>query len=158
MDPANASEDTGVMIALLPITTDWCKLELPHLTLVYCGTTDDLEASAFAEISKDAGSIAMMSTPIMLRVMGVEMFGGGDQPSVQVLKLQPTPELWAMRRTVEKWNASQYPFSPHCTIGPPGSYMSGMELPSALAFDRVFVGYGSENLTFLMKGARGSSY
>lgn len=155
MDPSDASTDTGVMIALLPITTDWCKLELPHMTLVYCGTTDDLEPSAFNEIAKDAGSIAMMCPPIMLRVMGVDQFGGGDQEAVMALKLQPTPELWAMRRSVEKWNASKYSFSPHCTIGPVG--VLPQDIPSALAFDRVFVGFGAENLTFRMN-TRGGGY
>lgn len=137
----------SVMIALLPITTDWCRIECPHMTLVYAGEKKDLPSTAFNELAKDAASIAMLSRPIMLQVTGVEIFGEEDK--VNVLRLLPTSELWAMRRMVEKWNKSEYPFRPHATIGPANQYE--VNTPSHLAFDRVMVGWGDDQLVFWLK-------
>lgn len=134
----------SAMIALLPITTSWCNIELPHMTLVFAGLLSDLKSTAFNEMAKDAASIAMISNPVTLRVTGVEVFG--DVEKVDVLRLQPSSQLLAMRRMVEKWNASDFPFKPHATIGPVGS-LNGM-MPNFLAFDRIAVGWGSELLTF----------
>lgn len=141
---------SSVMVALLPVRTDWSKLELPHLTLVYAGEVKDLKPTAFNELAKDASLIASLSHSIMLKVLGVEVFG--DEDKVDVLRFQPTPELWAMRRVVEDWNASEFPFRPHATIGPVGSNV-GMETPSYMAFNRIMVGWGDENITFNLKGS-----
>lgn len=138
----------SVMIALLPITTDWCRIELPHLTLVYAGETKDLKLTTFNELAKDASMLAVLSRPITLKVMGVEVFG--DEEKVDVLRLQPSPELWSMRRAVEHWNASEFPFNPHSTIGPAG--MSSTDYPRYLAFNRILVGWGEEKLIFAMDG------
>lgn len=145
----------SVMIALLPITSDWCKIELPHLTLVYCGETKDLNPTDFNDIAKDASMLATLSTPLTLRVMGVELFGRGDEEKVDVLRLQATPDLMAMRRAVEKWNSSEYPFKPHCTIGPQGSFI---DPPRYLAFNRILVGWGEETITFSINTNRASVY
>ncbi len=146
MDDNNDS----VMIALLPTTSEWCRIELPHLTLVYAGLKKDLKPTAFNELAKDAASIAMLSDPITLKVLGFEIFGGWkeNEDKVDVLRLQPSPELSAMRRTVERWNASEHLFKPHATIGPTGSYV---EMPSHLIFNRIMVGWGDENITFWLK-------
>lgn len=143
-------EDTSgsVMIALLPITSDWCKIELPHLTLVYCGEMPDLSLSAINELAKDASMLAMLSRPITLKVMGPELFGNWGNGQVDVLRLQNSPELWSMRRAVEKWNASEFPFNPHVTVGPPGTVST--DYPRYLAFNRILVGWGEEKLTFSM--------
>jgi 2'-5' RNA ligase len=143
-------EDTSgsVMIALLPITTDWCRIELPHLTLVYVGEIKDLKPTVFNELAKDASMLAMLSRPILLKVMGVEVFG--DTERVNVLRLRPTPELWSMRRAVERWNGSKFSFNPHVTIGPMGTYT---ESPGYLSFDRIMVGWGDEKLTFSLQGS-----
>jgi 2'-5' RNA ligase len=138
----------SVMIALLPITTDWCSIDLPHLTLVYAGETKDLKPTMFNEMAKDASMLAVLSRPITLKVMGVEVFG--DEEKVDVLRLQPSPELWSMRRVVEHWNASEFPFNPHATIGPAG--MSSIDYPRYLAFNRILVGWGEEQLVFAMDG------
>lgn len=138
----------STMIALLPITTDWCQIECPHMTLVYAGEIPDLKPTSFNEMAKDAASIAMLSNPITLRVTGIETFG--EEEKVDVLRLQPTPELMAMRRMVEHWNASQHSFKPHATIGPPSGLMSEMT-PRYLAFDRIAVGWGGDLLTFWLK-------
>lgn len=145
-------DDTSesVMIALLPITTDWCKIELAHMTLVYAGKVTDMKPASFNELSKDAASIAMLANPITLQVTGSEVFGDVDK--VDVFRLRPSSELMAMRRAVENWNASEFPFSPHVTIGPTsplGPYLG--PIPRLLAFDRLMVAYGNENLTFWLK-------
>lgn len=148
-------EDTSgsVMIALLPINADWCKIELPHLTLVYVGETKDLSPGTFNDLAKDASMLATLSNPITLRVMGVELFGDVDQ--VDALRLQASPELLAMRQAVEKWNGSEYPFKPHCTIGPPGSFI---DQPRWVAFNRILVGWGEETLTFSINTGSSSVY
>jgi 2'-5' RNA ligase len=140
----------SVMVALLPMTTDWCKIELPHMTLVYAGLVDDLKPTAFNEISKDAASLAMLSSPITLQVTGVETFGD-PQDLVDVFCLRATSELVAMRRMVEHWNASEFPFKPHATIGPVGSRQLLPYVPGYLAFDRVSVVWGDDQLTFRLK-------
>lgn len=140
---------TGVMIGLLPIISDWSQLEVPHMTLVYAGEVKDLPATAFNELAKDAASLAQLSRPITLKVKGPEVFGTPPDPKVDVLLLQPSTELWAMRRTLEKWNASQHPFVPHVTVGPQGSII--MNRPDYIAFDKVCVGWGNEYLTFWLK-------
>ncbi len=136
----------SVMIALLPTTSDWCHIELPHLTLVYVGEKEDLKPTVFNELAKDASMLAMMAKSITLKVVGTDVFGEEDK--VDVLRLQPSPELLAMRRAVERWNASEYPFKPHATIGPAGTFI---ETPTYLAFNRIMVGWGKENLTFWLK-------
>lgn len=146
----------SAMIALLPITNDWCKIECPHLTLVYAGEIKDLEATAFNELAKDAAMLAMMSNPIMLKVMSVEPFGYSEEQKVDALRFRPTPELMAMRRAVEKWNKSEFDFNPHATIGPFGSYQN--ENPRYVAFDRVMVGWGKEQLVFSMLSNRHEDY
>lgn len=144
----------SVMIALLPITTDWCKIELPHMTLVYAGEIKNLKPTDFNDLAKDASMLAMLSRPITLKVTGVEVFGDWGSEQVNVLRLQPTPELWSMRRAVERWNASEFPFKPHCTIGPVGVQIQ--EMPRYLAFNRMLVAWGEEKLTFELN--TGSAY
>lgn len=141
----------GVMIALLPITSDWCKIDYPHMTLVFAGKVDELVPTEFNEMAKDAASIAMLSSPLYLRVTGKQVFGDGseDNPHVDVFTLLATPELQAMRRQVEQWNKSEFPFTPHVTIGPAGSFVESP--PAYLAFDRIVVGWGDEYLTFWLK-------
>lgn len=145
----------SAMIALLPITSDWCKIECPHLTLVYAGEIKDLEPTTFNELAKDAAMVAMMSNPITLRVMSVEPFGYSDEQKVDALRFRPTPELMAMRRAVERWNKSEFDFNPHSTIGPLGSYGDN---PRYVAFDRVMVGWGKEQLVFSMLSNRREDY
>lgn len=151
MDVADASASESCMIALLPLTTDWCKIDLPHMTLVYGGLIADRKPTDFNEMAKDAAMLAMLTRPIQLRVTGVDVFGDNESGKVNVLKLQPTSELWAMRRSVESWNESEHSFSPHATIGPAEDFVDRAFLPPALYFDRIMVGWGDEQLTFWLK-------
>lgn len=141
----------SAMIALLPITTDWCRIELPHLTLVYAGEIEDLQPGQFNEMAKDASALAMLSNSIHLKTKGTDVFGGEGEEKVDVIKLQPSSELWAMRRAVENWDESEFPFNPHVTIGPIGSSMSLEMMPGYIAFDRIMVAWGDEYLTFWLK-------
>lgn len=142
----------SAMIALLPTNTEWCKIALPHLTLVYAGETSKLNPGAFNEMAKDAASLSMICSPVSLRVTGREMFGNwSEKPeeAVDVFRLQPSSEILSMRRFVESWNASEHPFNPHVTIGPPGTFVESP--PTYLMFDRIMVGWGKEQITFWLK-------
>jgi 2'-5' RNA ligase len=148
MADVDAHEDS-VMIALLPIETSWCKIDLPHLTLVYAGKKPDLDNGSYNELAKDAASIAMMARPIALEVTGREMFGNwSEDPSeaVDVYRLRKTPEIEAMRQVVERWNRSEFPFNPHVTIGPPGVQVEFE--PRVIAFNRIGVYWGMDSLVF----------
>lgn len=148
VDVSDAPASEGVMVALLPIEPYWSEIELPHLTLVYAGTIGDLGPADFNALAKDAAMLAMLSRPLGLMATGLEVFGGDGDPQVDVLRLRATPELLAMRRTVERWNKSQHSFSPHVTIGPAKMGRDFQEMPRHIGFDRITVGWGSEYLTY----------
>lgn len=142
----------SAMIALLPISSEWCKIDLPHLTLVYAGKVADLKPDSFNDMAKDAASIAMLARPLTLQVLDKEIFGNwSEDPSdrVDVLRLRATSELLAMRHAVERWNASEFKeYNPHVTIGPPGSIV---DKPLYIAFDRIAAYFGDQCLTFWLK-------
>lgn len=138
----------SVMVALLPTETHWCKIDLPHLTLVYAGEVPDLPPGTFNAIAKDASSLAMLARPVTARCDKIEKFGPDEDP-VDVIRMFPNQELFAMRNFLETWNRSEYPFNPHVTIGPYGSFTG--EVPFALTFDRIIVSWGVENLTFALR-------
>jgi 2'-5' RNA ligase len=137
----------SVMIALLPITTDWCKIELPHLTLVYAGESKDLPYQSYVELTKDASSLAAMNRPLALEVSGEDLFG--PERDTSVLTLRPSIQLKAMRHFVERWNKSEFDFNPHVTVG--GTTDRADPVPAIIAFDRVYVGWGGSGLSFSMK-------
>lgn len=142
----------SAMICLLPIVSDWCKIKLPHMTLVYVGKIADLKSTVFNELAKQAADLAAISRPLTIRTIGVEPFGNWGDGEVDVIRLQLTPELAGMRRIVEDWNASEYKdFKPHCTMGPRGTAAT-VEVPGMIAFDRVAVGWGKDLIEFSMQG------
>jgi 2'-5' RNA ligase len=147
MDVSNGSADESVMIALLPTSADWCRIDLPHLTLVYAGLKKDLNPTAFNDLAKDCAMLSMLTSPLSLSVMDKEIFG--DTEKVDVLRFQATSELLAMRRAVEKWNKSEFPFNPHSTIGPVGTFID--MVPTQVRFDRIMVAWGEEQLTFWLR-------
>lgn len=130
----------SVMLALLPTTSDWCHIELPHLTLVYAGEIDSLTPGDYNELGKDVLSLSREFGPIELGVIGPDVLG--DEEPVDVLTLFETPELSKMRAQVEHWNASQYDFNPHVTVGPLDS-LEGT-IPNSLLFDRIMLGWGQK--------------
>lgn len=147
-----ANEDSAmikdsVMIALLPITTDWCKIDLPHMTLVYAGEVEDVSYQSYVELTKDASHLASMNYPLTLEVTGEDLFGEARDTSV--LTLRPNAQLKAMRHFVERWNQSEYEFNPHVTVGTASDRAD--PVPAIIAFDRIYVGVGSSGLIFNMK-------
>jgi 2'-5' RNA ligase len=138
-----------VMVALRPITSDWCKIALPHLTLVFAGQKTDLKMTDFNELAKTTAAIAMDFPVIQLMTSGLEKFGTEGE-KVDVLVLRPTAQLMQMQRRLSSWDKSAFPFNPHCTIGPVGSAEQD-ELPPALAFDRILLSWGEEALNFWLK-------
>lgn len=151
MDAADISASDGVMIAFLPMNSDWSKVDLPHMTLVYAGSKADMTPTDFNNLCKDAASLALLANPFYLVSRGIQQMGP-DNDRVNVLALQATPDLWAMRRYVEKWNKSDFPFSPHVTIGPVSPLTSFIDgAPRSVGFDRMYVGFGDESLTFNLR-------
>lgn len=139
----------SVMVALMPTTTEWSHIKLPHLTLVYAGEMPDLKPTVFNELAKEASSIAMENAPMTLQVKGLGIFGSTDK--VDVLRLKATLALQSMRRALEPWNASEHAFNPHVTIGPAGQFKT--TIPKSITFNQIIVGWGDEILTFWLKGA-----
>ena len=135
-----------IMVALLPMTTDWSTLELPHLTLIYAGKVADHKPYEFNNMAKDVSSLAALSRPIALEVMSIGPLGPPED-TVSAIMFRPKTELMAMRNFVEKWDTGKYPvYKPHATIGP---YPSSPPMtPSQIAFDRIAVCWGSDHLVF----------
>lgn len=135
--------DDKVMVAFLPTTTEWCHIDLPHLTLVYVGDKNKLDANNFNSLLKDAFQIAVLTRSFALEVQKVDVFG--EEEKVDVLRLRATPELWAARHLLEKWDVSEHPFNPHVTVGPEGSTV--YPIPRMIGFNRIVVSWGTENMT-----------
>lgn len=134
-----------VMIAFLPSNSEWCTLDLPHMTLVFAGSKAALSPADFSALVKDAAGLAQLTTPFSLFAFGVALFG--DTDPVKVLRLRATPELMAARRYVEKWDKSEHPFNPHVTIGPADTFVDGM-IPRVVRFDKLVVAWGEEVIAF----------
>lgn len=140
----------GVMVALRPITTDWAAVALPHLTLVYAGEKPELKPTDFNELAKTTASMSMEFPRLQLYTNGLDQFGEEGQ-EVDVIKLLANAQLGQMRQRVLSWNKSQWPFTPHVTIGPAGTFKLGMVLPLAIAFDRILLSWGEDELNFWLK-------
>lgn len=138
------------MIALLPTNDEWCEIDLPHLTLVFAGKTEDLNASDFSSLTKDASSLATLGRMIDLSVMGTDVFGPPED-RVYVLELRPSVDLMVMRKFVERWDKSDFPdYKPHCTIGPNPPDPMRIQ-PSRLMFNRILVAWGDEQVVFWLR-------
>jgi 2'-5' RNA ligase len=155
--------NSDAIIAYLPEDGSWCKQDLPHMTLVYCGPIADRQETDLNAITKDAISAARVTGPFSLPVIGVEEWG--EEPErVDVLVLYPTPQLLVARNLVKKWDTGEFPdYKPHATIGPAGSafanevnynnvasstYYRRQSLPDRLYFDRIIVTWGDKKLVF----------
>ena len=135
----------SVMVGLLPTHAEWAKHGFPHMTLVYCGKTDSFSPTDYNEIGKVASEVAKKHRSLELLTLAHRVFG--DQPEqVDVFTLRSTTELAAIRSRFLQWNESEYPFTPHVTIGPRSSYVP--EMPFSIVFDRIIVKWGEQDLTF----------
>lgn len=140
----------NIMIALLPTNTEWCKIDCPHLTLVFSGKVADHPVYDFNAMAKDASALASISSPIIGEITGIERMGPPEEP-VAALMIRPSVEILAMRSFLEKWDRSEWPdYKPHATIGPYPVGLSGMDVRS-LVFDRIMVAWGDTQLVFSLK-------
>ena len=134
---------SSVMVALLPTTDYWCRIELPHVTLVYAGEIPDLSDSIRNELAKETISIAIDFQPFTVDVLTTEVFG--EEEKFNVLILETTTELKKMRERLAYWNKSEHKtFRPHATIGPVDSPIETP--PARLTFDRILFRWGTNNL------------
>jgi 2'-5' RNA ligase len=141
----------SIMVAVLPQTADWCKLELPHTTIVYGGEVSSSRPTMFNELAKLASTVAESTSEFLAKVTGVETFG--DEEKVSVLVLERTEELLRLRRRFEKWDDSDFStYKPHATIGPEGTVIN--PVPMYLVFDRLAVVWGDQILSFRLKSYR----
>lgn len=142
----------SVMLALLPTTSEWCKIDPPHLTLVNVGEIPSLSPTAHNELAKVSLNLAFACAPITLSVTETAVFGESDK--VDVLVLYASPELLAMRAMVEEWSDSHFTFAPHVTVGPEGTILSEhIQVPKQITFDRIAVGWGDSLLQYKFLGS-----
>jgi len=151
---------TNAMIAFLPVDGSWCKLDFPHMTLVFAGPIADRNQEDFNKMAKDAISAARVLGSFCLSATGVEELDKNDP--VDVLMLYPTPQLLLARKIVEQWDTGEFPdYKPHVTIGPAGSaaavidpapmYSMGyrrQSLPTKVYFNRIVACWGDKKLIF----------
>jgi len=143
MDPVQDS----TMVALLPQTDEWCKVDPAHTTIIYPGKKSDLNPIVRDELIKLASSIAILTNPFPVKIIGQEAFG---PDRVEVFQLVNTPELSSLRTIFESWDDSEFStFRPHATIGPEGTFVENP--PLFLMFDRIMVGWGEERTTFWLR-------
>lgn len=134
----------SAMIALLPQTDEWCKIDPAHTTIVYLGKVAELDPSLKDLLIKIVSSIAILTNPFPVKIVGKETFG---EDQVEVFRLVKTPELSSLRTLLDNWDDSEFPiFKPHATIGPEGTVVENP--PLFLMFDRIMLGWGEERLIF----------
>ncbi len=142
------NQGNSIMVAVLPKTSDWCKLELPHTTIVYGGEVASSKPTMFNELAKLASVVAESTSEFLAKVKGVETFG--EDEKVSVLVLEKTDELVRLRQKFEKWDDSDFTvYRPHATIGPEGTVIN--PVPLYLVFDRLAVVWGDQILSFRLK-------
>jgi len=146
---------TKAIVALLPQEDGlWSKVEPTHMTMIYVGEIETLKVTQYNELAKDIASIALLSNPVMAKVMGTDVMG--DDERVDVLLISPTPEILAMRRMLEKWEDGEFSsFEPHVTVGPEGTITDwnsqSTPLPIYLVFDRITLIWGEDRLTLWLR-------
>lgn len=148
MDASDIPINQSVFVAWLPVEAEWCKQDLPHSTIVYAGDTSNLTAMDKNSMLKIAMAVASMSYGFMVKVRGIATFGPEDD-QVMVLKLDQIPFLNKVRSLFESWNASEFPYNPHATVGPVGSEIE--DFPMYLTFDRILVGWGEDHHIFKLE-------
>lgn len=150
--------DDGVMVALLPTFSERAQVELPHMTLVYAGRKSELSSQSINALGKAASSIAMFTRPVTMRTLTKDVFGDGSggNPKVDVLRFHPNLEVVKMRDSLQDWDTSKFPFRPHMTVGPEGSWQE--EIPRFVAFDKVCFVVGDDKQEFHMNALTGVDY
>lgn len=135
----------SVAVMLLPTWDAWSTLKLPHVTLVYAGEIPDLSNTVRGELMKEAQRISVQTSIQVLDVTGTDVFG--DEHKVDVLKFAKTPALVRARLRLARFDASEYPWSPHGTVGPEGS-LDKVLYTNRVTFDRIAVGWGADRTVY----------
>lgn len=144
-------QGNSIMVAVLPQSAEWCKLELPHTTIVYGGEVASSKPTMFNELAKLASTVAETTSEFLVKVTGVQTFG--EEEKVSVLVLEKTEGLRRLRRLFEKWDDSDFStYRPHATIGQEGTKIN--PVPMYLVFDRLAVVWGDQILSFRLKSYR----
>lgn len=137
------------MIALIPENFYLTNVEFPHCTLVYLGRVENKPHAKYRELLQVTSGLATITRSFRARVSGEDVFGP-TQDRVKVLKLQLTPELYAMRSFVERFNESEYEeYLPHITVGPWNIEL--YDHPNAVRFDRLALCWGESKTFFRLK-------
>jgi 2'-5' RNA ligase len=139
----------SVMVALLPVNRDWCRQDLPHMTISYLGHVPDLRESVHNELLKQALRLSMAYPSLQVPVTNVTEFGTDEL--VNVLLLEKTTELIQLYEFFKEWDITDFSFTPHCTIGPTGSIV-GVRVPEFIRFDRILVSWGQANTIYRLVG------
>ena len=138
--------DDSAMIALLPTTSWWCEIELPHMTLAYAGKIADLNQVDHNAMVKTCLDLALTCYSIELVVLGHEVFG--DEEQVDVLRLRSDPDVLALYSQLKHWDDGSHPFNPHVTVGPVGTIQDPEKIPDSIQFDRIAVAWGDSVLPY----------
>lgn len=141
------TQDSG-MIALIPSESNWCKIDPPHVTLVYLGKIKDLDPLVKTELIKIVSSLSVLTRPFSVKILKQEVFG--DEEKVEVFRLVNTSELSSFRIILDSWDDSEFSvFRPHATIGPEGTIVE--DPPLFLHFNSLLLGWGEERLIFPLR-------
>lgn len=130
----------SVMIALLPADdqdVSYVSIDLPHLTLVYCGEIGD--TPPLSELGRMVEDISSSFDPVEAKVAGVARFG--DTANVVLFEHDHLGEMYSR---VGFFSGSDHPhFTPHMTLNY-GKNLRKVELPETVVFDRVGLFYGEQ--------------
>jgi len=137
----------SAMIAVLPQTDEWCKIDPAHTTIVYLGKVSELDIVVKDMLIKLVSSVAILTNPFPVKIIGKEILG---DDRLETFKLANTSELSSLRSIFESWDDSEFPnFKPHATIGPEGTKVQNP--PLFLMFDRIMLGWGEERIVFWLR-------
>lgn len=125
---------TQAGIMLLPAPTPPLDDDA-HLTLVWAG--DDVEYTTVSQLCYQAHQLAWRFGPFAAATWGTDLYG--DNHNEPVIRVARVAEIVLMRSTVESFNRSQHPFSPHVSIPKLTN-----KLPRLLYFNKIAVWWGSE--------------
>lgn len=145
---------SGIMVCLYPVagSADWSKEEPPHLTLVYSGTVDDDAPPPQEALLIVARTIA---DTYGVQTIPVDCMGKlGEKGEANVVHMECSPDLAAMRAALVGYSRSQYVvFKPHVTIDNDGDEGGMDDAPETITFDRIAVHYGEDVTVYPLQGA-----
>lgn len=144
--------NTSAMVALLPSNDSWCRQDLAHMTVVYLGELEDLSDTLRIELTQKVSDLACLMRGFSVKVLKQEIFGTDE--SVDVLTIDKSPQVLALRSFFQDHNASEHTdYSPHVTIGPHEALSENTSKepsPMYLTFNRIGLFWGDEQVVFYL--------